>query len=433
MKRKEHISLILNELFQLNRSITGVANRETLRILQNIIPINVKEFSSGQKVFDWVIPDEWKLNEGWIKDANENLIVDFKDSNLHVVSYSNSIDKEMTFEELKPFLHYHDRLPQAIPYRTSYYNDNWGFCINKDQYLKLKQSSYPLKVKIDSEFDSSGSLTIGEIIIPGKSKEEILISTYFCHPSLANDNLSGTVMTAFLAKELLKKKNLNYTYRIIWVPETIGAIAYIAMNEEKIRQIKTGFVITTVGGPGKFGYKKSFDSNHYLNELVEEVFAEEKIDYIPYPFDIHGSDERQYSSPAFRINTVSITKDKYYEYDYYHTSLDNLNFVKGDYIEQSLMLYLKTIDKLENELIYYSKFQNCEVMLSKHKLYPSLGGHQLPGSDMPANELDIILWLLFWCDGKKTLKQISSKIGVEYSQLILVVEKLVKKNILERL
>ena len=422
----------LSRLFHLNRSITGKANRETLKILKEIIPLNIIEYNSGIEVYDWKIPKEWILNDAWIKDSKGKKLIDFHQNNLHVVSYSNPVEKKLSFEELKPFLHKSKSQFDAIPYRTSYYNKNWGFCLSSRQYNSLKNASEPFYIKIDSEFEPNGSLSVGELFIPGISEEEILISTYFCHPSMANDNLSGTILTAFLAKELLKKENLHYSYRIIWVPETIGAIAYSFMNEKKMKLIKAGFVITTVGGTGRFGFKMSYDPNHFLNSLVEEVFEEDDIDFITYPFDIHGSDERQYSSPSFRINTVTITKDKYYEYDYYHTSLDNLDFVKGENINKSLNLYLKCINKIEEQIIYITNYPNCEVMLSKHNLYPKLGGEQLPDKTKK-NQLDIILWLLFWCDGKKTLKQISSKIKVEYEEVKKIALMLEKKKIIKRL
>ncbi len=425
----KEIDTYLERLFPVTRSITGAGVRQTLQILQEIIPLKLIEYPSGTPVYDWIIPDEWLIRDAWIKTGDGKKVIDFKQCNIHVVSYSEPVNTKIDFSELKQHLHYLEDLPDGIPYRTSYYNRGWGFCVNKAQYETLAQSEGPYEVYIDSEFKTDGSLTIGEMLIPGTSKHEILISTYICHPSLANDNLSGTIMTTYLVRELLKKRKLNYSYRIVFVPETIGAITYCALNEQVMKKIDTGIVVTTVGGTGRFGYKQSFDNKHEINLLIEQVFREENEDFIVYPFDIHGSDERQYSSQGFRINTASITKDKYYEYPYYHTSLDNLDYVKAENIERSLSLYLKLIEKIDKNIIYKNLMPNCEVMLSKHSLYPETGGALLPGVDVSA--LDIRLWLLFLCDGETSLYQISKKLKIPIEQLYMEAEVLAEKKILK--
>ena len=420
----------LKRLFPITRSITGNGNRETLKILQEIIPLDILEYPTGQKVYDWTIPKEWNIKNAWIKDSSGNKIIDFKISNLHVVSYSTPIKKKMKLAELKENLHYLENLPDAIPYRTSYYDENWGFCVSYNQYKKLFKEDEEYEVYIDSEL-SNGSMSIGELIINGKSSKEILISCYICHPSMANDSLSGVLLTAFLTKELMKL-DLNYTYRIVFVPETIGAIAYCANNELHMKNIKEGLIITTCGGPGKFGYKQSWNKNHSINNMVEDVFQENKIDFIPYSFDIHGSDERQYSSQAFKINCITISKDKYYEYDYYHTSLDNLEFVKGKYINESLKLYYSLILKMEQNLRFKNLMPACEVMLSKHDLYPKMGGtiNQLT-STTKKNELDIILELLFYCNGEISLYDLSKQMNVDLDILYEIAVKIKNKYILE--
>jgi len=435
----------MRRLFPITRSITGPGNRETLRILQELVPLSIKEYPSGTPVYDWVIPDEWQVRDAWIKDSDGNKLIDFQQSNIHLVSYSEPLHKRLTYSELKDHLHQHPDLPEAIPYRTTYYKRDWGFCGTHQQIEAISNAQSPLEVFIDSDFDPKGSLSIGELLIPGELDDEILISTYICHPSLANDNLSGAVMTAFLTRELLKQPKPRYSYRIIWVPETIGAISYCAMNEQAMKKITTGLVVTTVGGPGQFGYKKSHNKDHPINAAIEDIFKEEGSDYIVYPFDIHGSDERQYSSQGFRINTVSITKDKYYEYPYYHTSLDNLDFVKGAQIEQALRLHQKVLEKLNTiELsalsaeytktkpqpgAYKNLYPNCEVMLSRHGLYPSTGGaviHQIDGR----SEVDLILWLLFMCDGCTPVEKIANRLSVDQSEIEKCANKLRFSNIL---
>jgi aminopeptidase-like protein len=442
---ENEINRYLQRLFPINRSITGDGNRETLRILKEVAPSEIKEYSSGEKVYEWTRPDEWNVKDAWIKDADGNKLIDFKLNNVHLVGYSEPIHKKISFIELKDHLFTHDDLPDAIPYRTTYYKRDWGFCATQAQYNSLSTAKNPLEVCIDSKFNPAGSLSIGELLIPGESKQEILISTYICHPSLANDNLSGAVMTAFLARELLRLSKPKYSYRIIWVPETIGAITYCSMNEKEMKAINIGLMITTVGGSGEFGYKQSFDQSHNINSVIEGVFKQEGLDYITYPFDIHGSDERQYSSQGFRINMVSITKDKYYEYPYYHTSLDNLDYVKAKYILQTLQVYLKVFDKLTVDFnkskvqllgiksktdIYKNKYPNCEIMLSKHGLYPQTGGAQLPELG-GKSELDLILWLLWFSDGSNSLYDIAHKLDCQVEILKRIARNLTDKGLLQ--
>ena len=421
----------LARLFPLSRSITGNGNRETLKILQELAPIKIFEFPSGKEVYGWTIPDEWNLREAWIKDEAGNILVDYKESNLHVVGYSTSISRKIDFEQLKEKLHYLPELPEAIPYRTTYYKKDWGFCVTESQYKKLAEAN-TLEVFIDADFDSEGSLTIGELIIPGKTDQEILISTYICHPSLANDNLSGPVLTAFLAREMLKHERPNHTWRIIFVPETIGAITYCAENEEVMKNIDAGFVITTVGGPGSLGYKQSHDASHPINSMIEDIFSENDVKCLTYPYDFHGSDERQYSSIGFRINVASITKDKYYEYDYYHTSLDNLEFVKGRYICESLHFSQKAVNRIDGDIVFRNRYPNGEVMLAKFGLYPEDGAGLNPGMK-PDQVLDVRMKLLFFMDGTVSVgrlaKLINAPVDVIYQECIL----LEKYSIIERI
>jgi len=426
------IDSYLQRLFPLTRSITGPGNRESLKILQEIVPLEIKEYSSGTPVYDWVIPDEWIVRDAWIQDVKGVRLVDFQASNIHLVGYSEPIHQKMAFDDLKCHLHYRDDLPEVIPYRTTYYKRNWGFCIAKSQYESLAMAEEPLDVFVDSEFRKDGSLTIGELLIPGRADEEILISTYICHPSLANDNLSGMVMTAFLARELLKRTSSRYGYRIVWIPETIGAIAYCAMNEAAMKRIQQGFVVTCVGGPGKYGFKQSFEPTHAINSAIEEVFRTEGMDdYVTYPFDIHGSDERQYSSQGFRINVASITRDRYYEYPYYHTSLDDLSFINASNLARSLKLHMNVLERLnewDNGPIYRSLQPCCEVMLSKYDLYPKTGGAILPSSRI--TELDLRLWLLFLCDGEQPLYKIAQRLGVPLAHIEREAQVLERKGLL---
>ena len=429
---KKKVNELLKFLFPINRSITGKGNLETLSALKEFIPLKVKKFKSGTKVYDWKVPDEWNASEAWIKDSSGKKIVDFKINNLHLVSYSKSIHKFISFKELKKHIFYDHENSKSIPYRTSYYRKTWGFCVNRHQYKYLESSKNKLEVFIKSQFNPKGYMHYGELILKGKRKKEILISTYICHPSMANDNLSGVVMTVLLANEILKIRNRVNSYRIIFIPETIGAIAYCKKNQIKMKNIDIGLVVTTVAGRGKYSLKESWNNKHYINQIAKKVLSSESKNYLTYPFDIHGSDERQYSSQGFRINTISISKSKYYDYKEYHTSLDNLNFIKTDYIFKSLKIYKKIIDNLERLEIYSLNNKYCEPMLSKHDLYPKVGGKIKPTLGKHSS-LDIILWLIFLCDGKTSIDEVLDKIRIKKSNLDKILKVLVNKNILKKI
>jgi|GEM_PF-137202 len=426
---RAELSDYLHRLFPLCRSITGNPNRETLKTLQELIPLTLHEVPSGAAVYDWTVPDEWNIRDAWIADSTGRRIVDFRDSNLHVVSYSEPVNSVMDWAELQARLHRHPQLAEAIPYRTSYYKRDWGFCVTHAQFAEMEKLGGPFTVVIDSEL-KPGSLTYGEYLVPGRSAREILLSCYICHPSMANDSLSGVLLTAFLARHIAGLKNRHWSYRVVFVPETIGAITYCARNEAAMKRIDMGLVITTVGGPGKVGYKRSFDSSHPINAMIEEVFRDTETEFVTYPFDIHGSDERQYSSQGFRINAATICRDRYYEYAYYHSSLDDLAFVTAEQIAGTLDLYVRLIDKVEARRVYRNRIPHGEVMLSRHDLYPATGGAQRPELG-GRSELDLILWLLFLCDGKLDIADIAARLGVSSSDLVPIADRLVAKGVLE--
>lgn len=421
---KKKIDHYLKKLFYINRSLTGNGNRKTLKVLSEIIPIKIKEVSSGTKVYDWKIPDEWNIKDAYIKDAKGKILISFKNNNLHIIGYSKKYSGFLNWKNLKKKIITFKGDRNSIPYRTAYYNKTWGFCVSQNQYEKIKNSKEPFEVKIDSSHKKR-SMTYGEYLIKGSSRKEILISSYICHPSMANDSLSGFLLSSILASKLRKTKT-KWSYRFIFVPETIGAIAYCNLNENKLKQIDNALVITTVGGPGNFGYKKSWNAEDKINDAIEEVFKENKVKFITYPFDVKGSDERQYSSIGFRINSASITKDKYYEYKEYHTSKDDLKFVNSENINETLNLYLKLIKKIEKWVIYKSKNPYCEPMLSKRNLYSKIGGSY----NGKQNSLDLISWILFLSDGKITTKQISNKLKVSENIIKKISKKLEKKKLL---
>ena len=331
------------KLYPLHRSITGDNNRKTLQEIKNIIPINIKEVTTGTKVFDWEVPKEWKVKEAYIKNISGEKIIDIKNHNLHLLSYSIPFKDKITFEELNKHLYYLKEFPDWIPYRTCYYGNNWGFCLTYDQYKQLNTNE-EYEVYIDSEY-YDGSLTYGELIIPGKCEKEILLSTYICHPSMCNDNLSGIVLLTYLAKHLLECNN-NYTYRIIFVPETIGAITYLSVNDLDIlkKNIIGGYVITCVGDNGDFTYLQTRKENQLTDKITLFALKETTQPYKLRSFVDCGSDERQYNYPGVDLNIGSLMKTKYLEFDEYHTSGDNLNYIKETALNESLIMYKKCLN-----------------------------------------------------------------------------------------
>jgi aminopeptidase-like protein len=418
----------LDLLFGLNRSLAGSENRKTILGLQDITPIDVLEIPSGTKVYDWTVPKEWELIDAFIEDSKQNRIIDLKNSPLHVVSYSQSCDVTADYSEIKTHIHTHETVAEAIPYRTSYYKPDWGFCVTQAQAEQLKSAAQPLRAVINSKF-VIGSMTCGEVVIEGESAKEILISSYICHPAMANDSLSGVLLTSLLARHIASKKQLRWSYRIVLVPETVGAIAYLNLNQEKMKLIDFGLQITTVGGPGNFQIKKSFDALHPINLIIEKVLRQNKKVFTANDFDIHGSDERQYSSPGFRINMATLAKDMYYTYPQYHTSLDNLDFVTGSQIAETLLLYTQIIDEIESRRVYERSDPHGEPMLSQHGLYEIFGGALLP--NLKIANLDLVLWILFLTDGVKSTSDIASQLKLEPDQVLEVCELLTSKNLLK--
>ena len=440
-----HADTLLRRLYPICRSITGDGVRQTLSILREYTDFSVQEIPSGTVCYDWTVPDEWNVRDAYVLDSTGKRVIDYRANTLHLVSYSVPVDAVLPFDELAQHLHTLPDLPDAIPYRTSYYNRNWGFCLTHEQFLKLDRSK-KYHVVVDTTL-APGNLTFGEARLPGHSGQEYLISTYVCHPSLGNDNLSGVVLWVLLLEEM-RRRSLRHSYRFVIAPETIGALAYIANHEEEIKKLAGGLVATTVAGPGKFGYKCTWRGDHTLDRAVRLTFSEQKLEYIEYPFDANGSDERQYSTPGLRVPVGTICKDKYYEYAYYHTSLDNLDFISASDLVETLKLYLLTIEKLEQNKTYRSLNPYGEPMLGKRGLYPKVGGAIQQKAVEPStthaerqyrvdadnilhgNELDAIRWLMFYSDGQTPLLDIAEKTGLPMRQLFEVAQKLIQNGLL---
>jgi len=320
----QEIYALIVELFPICRSITGDGVRKTLNIVSKHLPLEIHEVPTGTQVFDWTVPKEWNIRDAYVKNSRGEKIIDFQKSNLHVLNYSVPIRKTLRLDELNEHLFTLPDHPDWIPYKTSYYKENWGFCLAHNQLQGLDDENY--EVVIDSTL-GDGHLTYGEYLIPGKSKDEILISTHVCHPSLANDNLSGVCTAAFLAKHL-SDLELKYTYRFLFIPGTIGAITWLAVNKERTNKIRHGLVLTGVGDSGKLTYKKSRQGNALIDRAAQHVLKHSGDEYSIREFSPYGYDERQYCSPGFNLPVGRLSRTPYGEYPEYHTSADNPGFVK---------------------------------------------------------------------------------------------------------
>ncbi len=418
----EQIQKLLIKLFPLQRSLTGEGLRKSIEIIKNIInELKIIEIKSDEEIFDWKVPKEWELKYAHIKDSNGKILVSTEINKLHLVNYSNAVKVRLKGEELIKKIYYSKEMPNEIPYRTSYYTDDWGFCVNERQYKEIELNKDEIfEIIIDTKH-TIGSMTVceDEIINNIQNKEGILISTYICHPSLANDNLSGVVLTTLLWK-WMKEKSLIRNYYLSIAPETIGALAYLKRNFEK-NKFSGAIIPTTVGGPGEIGIKKSFLGDSEIDKAALIILSEKIRKYKEYKFSPDGSDERQYSASGFRIPSISITKDKYYEYKQYHTSADNLEFIDAKYIIETLNIYKELILLLDVNNKIKSNINYGELMLSKRNLYPKISGHVNTDNNNKNYEdekMKAISWILFYRDGDKDLIDIIIESGIDYKIII---------------
>ena len=427
--QKDTVEALFQRLFPICRSLTGPGNRETFDIIREVAPFNVHEMPSDTKVFDWTVPDEWSIRDAYIADASGRRIIDFAESNIHVAGYSIPVDAKMTLEELSPHLHSLPDQPTAIPYRTLYYKRDWAFCITEEQRA-LIPADQKLHVVIDSEL-APGSMTYGDKVLPGTSGQEFVFSSYCCHPSLGNDNLSGIILLTMLLHEM-SSRDLKHSYRFILVPETIGTIAYLHEHQDAMRQATGAYVLTGVAGRGKYAYKRSLQSDALVDRVARRVMRGLDITFTEQPFDPHGSDERQYSSPGFRIPTGIITRDGYYDYPEYHTSLDNLNFISSDALLETLDIYLGIVDTLENRKPLQSLAPNGEPHLGPRGLYPTVGGAMhTSGSNIVEKELDAILWTLTLADGINDRADIAEQSGIDIELIDAIAARLISGGLIK--
>ena len=415
------------KIYPLHRSIAGEENRKTLKFIKEIIPeLKIKSFKTGQKVFGWKIPREWSVKEAYIKNKYGKKIVDIKKNNLHIISYSSSVNKKMNLEELKKNLYTLPNQPSAIPYITSYYSNHWGFCISHNQFKKLKNEIYHVCIK--SNF-KKGSLNYGEILIKGKTKNEILLSTNICHPSMGNNETSGIVVTTALAKWIKNLKNNRYSYRIIFIPETIGSIAYIHKKKSTLKKnVKAGFIVVCVGDNKKYSLLLSKEGNTLADRAAKYSLENYVNKFKIYDFLERGSDERQFCSPGVDLPVCSIMRSKYGTYPEYHTSLDNLKFISANGLYGSFKIISKTLEILEINHIYKNNYNNlCEPKLSNFNLRKPISFKK--NYDYDKNLLNI----LFFSDGKKDLLEISKKIKLDIFETNEIVQRLLKVNLLKKI
>ena len=419
----------LQNLFPICRSLAGSGVRKTFDYLLQDIDFDVHGFASGSEVFDWVVPSEWEVEEAYIEAIDGHKIVDFEDNNLHLVSHSSPFEGVLTFDQLKPHLHTLEALPDAVPYRTTYYQDAWGFCLSHNSLKQLDTTSdYRVVVKTKL---TPGFLNIGEAVVGANSDDEFLIHTYCCHPSMANDNLSGVILWGLLLKALSSKK-LSKKYRFVIAPETIGALCFLKLREDIASKFTAGLILTTVGGSAPVSLKSSFLSDTKLDQYARHLLTQQNKQLVEHPFSVFGSDERQFSSPAFRIPMISLAKSQYHHYDEYHTSEDNLDFVKIDAIMESFELHMKLIQMLESDSYFCAKVRHGEPMLSKRDLYPKLGGKILPktGND-ETRWVEQVLWMMHFGDGSLTLFEVAQRTNTCFFDILDMAISLEKLDLIQ--
>lgn len=397
----QKLELYFDRLWSICRSITGNGLRQSIDILGEILPLVKHEIPSGTQVFDWTIPKEWNIQNAYIICPDGRQIAAFSDNNLHVVNYSIPINKTLRWEELQPHLHHIPEMPDAIPYITSYYKENWGFCITHNEWKTLpREGEY--QVVIESSLEP-GHLTWAECVLQGETDEEVLFSTYLCHPSMANNELSGPLAQAFLYKQLAAMPKRRYTYRFLFAPETIGVIAFLAERGEKLKKnLRAGYVLTCCGDAGALTYKRSKHRSSLADRAAEHVLKFNYSEYSVLEFAVGGSDERQYCSPGFNLPVGSLMRTPYQRYSQYHTSLDNKEFISFHALAQTVEAYSRICELLELNEKYVNQISHCEPQLGKRGLYPS-------SVDPLFNreETHRLLHFLSFADGEKDLIDIA--------------------------
>ncbi|HSS95392.1 MAG TPA: DUF4910 domain-containing protein [Terriglobales bacterium] len=418
-----NIFALMRELYPICRSITGDGFRQTLRRLKQEIPLQIHEVPTGTQVFDWTVPKEWNIRDAYVKNSAGERVIDFKKHNLHVVNYSVPVDRTMPLSELRAHLHTLPEQPDLIPYRTSYYKENWGFCLPHRLLESLPEGDY--QVCIDSTLEN-GSLTYGECLIPGQTDEEILISCHSCHPSLCNDNLSGVAVAVFLAKHLAEAQ-LRYSYRFIFIPGTIGSITWLSRNEDRASMIRHGLVLTCIGDRGHINYKKSRQGNAEIDRAMAQVLKQSGSRFEIHDFSPYGYDERQYCSPGFNLPVGCFMRTPHGKFPEYHSSADNLDLMDPASLADSLLTCLSVFKVLENNYYYQNQNPKCEPQLGRRGLYRAMGGHR----DEKLQET-AMLWVLNQSDGSHSVLDIVERSGLPFDVIKDAVDMLLHHDLLKR-
>jgi aminopeptidase-like protein len=395
----------IEELYPVCRSITGDGLRKTLSRIAEEIPVEFTEVPSGTSVFDWKVPKEWNIRRAFLEDPHGRRIVDFDQNNLHVLNYSVPVDKTVSLDELQEHLFSLPEHPDWIPYRTSYYSENWGFCLRHRDRVALQDGNY--RALIDADL-AEGSLTLAEVLIPGHSDEEILVYSHACHPSLANDNLSGLAVTVWWAKYLATKKDRRYSYRFVWGPGTIGSISWLAMNQERLTKVRHGLVAVLLGRPGPFRLKKSRIGECDIERVSKAVLSDTPSGYELLEFDPYGYDERQFCSPGINLNLCRLSRAAHGEYPEYHTSADNLDLIDSSALSEALDACIAIGNMLDANRVFVNQLPNCEPQLGKRGLYGGTGGTS------PKHLEHAMLWVLSLSDGAHSMLDIAERSGAKF-------------------
>lgn len=412
----------VKDLYPINRSLTGPGVRETLAYLKKLLPeLTVHEVPSGTAAFDWTVPDEWTMRDGYIEDESGTRLVDFKQNNLHVIGYSEPVDIWLNRYELEPYLYSLPDQPNAIPYITSYYARRWGFCLTHNQRLALESGRY--HAVIDSVL-KPGVMNYAELILPGQTDKEVLLSTYICHPSMANNELSGIAVTTALVQWLKSLEGRRYTYRILFVPETIGSIVYLSQNIEHLkRQVIAGFNITCIGDDRCYSYLPSRKEDTLSDQVAQHILEHTDANFQRYSWLDRGSDERQYCAPGVDLPIATIMRSKYGEYPQYHTSLDNLDLVTPSGLEGGFIALRRAIEIIEQNIKLETRVI-CEPQLGKRGLYTTL-------STKDSNEqVKLMMDIITYSDGSHTLLDIADQIGKAFWDLLPIVDSLIQNQVL---
>ena len=413
----------LEELFPICRSLTGNGVRTTLRYIQKLVPLmQLHEVPSGTVAFDWTVPEEWNISEAYIENERGERLVDFADCNLHVVGYSVAVDAWMDRQELEPFLHSLPQYPDWIPYVTSYYQRSWGFCLTQRQRDAMPSGKYHAVIRSTL---TAGSLSYGEILIPGQSKDEVLLSTYVCHPSMANNELSGPVVTTALARWITSLPKRALTYRIIFVPETIGSIVYLSQHLKELQQnIRAGFVVTCVGDDRTFSFLPSRNGNTLADRVARHVLRHRAPGYKVYSFLDRGSDERQFCAPGVDLPVASIMRTKYGAYPEYHTSADDLSLVTPAGLQGAFEIYRECLSILESNNCYRSTVL-CEPQLGRRGLYP------MTSTSESRTQVRDMMNVLAYCDGQHDLIELADRAQLPASRVIEILQPLIRHGLVE--